>query len=139
MKSRNIRRVAVLPALLTLVVASPHCAWGQTTGTPQASQQASDNSDWPRVGNDAGATRSAYHPALEAQSAFQVSGSVDVLLYDVQAYDVYGDGRFKVFGSWALRGLFAMISSASRSRASLSTSLSMSNAPRFAGDEDGAA
>jgi hypothetical protein len=41
--------------------------------------------------HDAGATRSAYHADLEAQCAFQVSGSVNVLLDHVQAYDVYGD------------------------------------------------
>jgi hypothetical protein len=41
--------------------------------------------------HDAGATRAAYHPTLEAQHAFQVSGSTNVLLDDVQAYDLYGD------------------------------------------------
>jgi len=39
----------------------------------------------------AGASRSAYQPELEAQHAFSVSGATDVVLDDVQAYDVYGD------------------------------------------------
>jgi hypothetical protein len=40
---------------------------------------------------EAGATRSAYHPELEAQHAFQISGASSVLLDHVQASDVYGD------------------------------------------------
>lgn len=39
----------------------------------------------------AGAHRGAYHPDLEAQHAFSVSGATDVVLDDVQAYDLYGD------------------------------------------------
>ena len=39
----------------------------------------------------AGANRSAYQPELEAQHAFSVSGATDIVLDDVQAYDVYGD------------------------------------------------
>ena len=40
---------------------------------------------------DAGADRGAYHPDLEAQHAFGVSGATNVLLDHVQAYDLYGD------------------------------------------------
>ncbi len=39
----------------------------------------------------AGAIEGAYHRNLEAQHAFQVSGATDVLIENVQAYDVYGD------------------------------------------------
>lgn len=39
----------------------------------------------------AGARRGAYHPGLEAQHAFQISGAANVLLDHVQAYDLYGD------------------------------------------------
>ena len=39
----------------------------------------------------AGAHRGAYHADLEAQHAFTVGGSTDVVLDDVQAYDLYGD------------------------------------------------
>jgi hypothetical protein len=39
----------------------------------------------------AGSHRGAYHPDLEAQHAFSVNGASDVVLDDVQAYDLYGD------------------------------------------------
>ena len=44
-----------------------------------------------RGANFDGGKRNGYHPDLEAQHAFSVSGASDVVLDDVQAYDLYGD------------------------------------------------
>jgi hypothetical protein len=46
----------------------------------------------------AGATPAAYHPDLEAQHGFVVSGATNVLLDHVQAYDTYGDFVYIGFG-----------------------------------------